>query len=220
MVAAGALMLSLVIATINAYYAMRGPEVVLQPPDQILLYRDGEGEYAVLTVAAPILIINASSAEHGDVMVEATLKAGEHGGRYRYATLVQPIFTEDARAAREKCEVGVRCIVFDDLVVVERTDEIVDVPGGSAKSRYLAFHLVPPNCQGSKAECARFPDYRRSLAAIDNRPFEVEIKVDFHSDGSRTVVCRAPKADLSYLKEVGWTALPCVVADVRGDRLL
>jgi len=218
-IAAAALILSLVMAIINAYYAMRGPEVVVQAPDQVILYRDGEGQNAVLTIAAPLMMINAASAEHGDVLVEAMLQLGESEARYKYQTLAQPIFTEDP-GARDKCEVGMRCIVFEDLVVVERNDEIVDIPGGSAKWRYLTFHLVPFTCDGPKAACARYPDFARAVAALEGKPLEMEIVLGFHSDGERRIRCGVPKADLSYLKEVGWTALPCATSSVKGDRLL
>lgn len=220
-----ALVLSLIVATINVYYAMRGPEVVVQQLDQVLLFRDGDladdptkPDSAVLTVAVPLMMINAASAEHGDVMTEATLKLADEGGRYRYQTLVLPIFTQDAPAAREKCEVGTRCIVFDDLVLVERTDEIVDVPGGSAKSRYLSFPLGPFNCEGPEAACALYPHFREALKALDGKPASLTLELDFHSDGKRIITCEAPVTDLSYLRDNGWTALRCEKSEVADHR--
>jgi hypothetical protein len=217
-IALGALILSLVVALINVYYAVRGPEVVVQPADQVLFYRDGQGEDAILAIAVPTMMINAASAEHGDVMVEATLEPGKGAGRYRYQTLISPIFTQDTAGAREKCEVGIRCIVFGDLVLVERSDEIIDIPGGSAKSRYLSFHLTPPNCEGPPAVCNRFPDDRRAIAALDGRPLNLRVELEFHSDGRRVLTCPIPRADLSYLKDNGWTALACNGGKVTGDR--
>lgn len=217
-IALGALMLSLVVALINVYYAVRGPEVVVQPADQIILYRDGEGDDAILAIAVPVMMINAASAEHGDVLVEATLRPGPDGDAYRYQTLVLPIFTQDAPAAREKCEVGTRCIVFSDLVLVERTDEIIDVPGGSARSRYLSFQLTPPYCEGPAAVCDRYPDFRTAVTRLNGKPLALQIRLDFHSDGQRVMTCRVPRLDLSYLLQEGWTALACKDPTVDGDR--
>lgn len=217
-IAFGALILSLVVALINVYYAVRGPEVVVQPADQIILYRDGEGDAAVLGIAVPVMMINAASSEHGDVMVEATLKPGPDGDAYRYQTLILPIFTEDAPAAREKCEVGTRCIVFGDLVLVERTDEIIDVPGGSAKSRYLSFQLTPPYCEGPRSVCDRYPDFRAAVARLNGKPLTLVVQLDFHSDGRRILTCPVAKLDLTYLLQEGWTALACKGGTVTGDR--
>lgn len=217
-IALAALMLSLVIALINVYYAVRGPEVVVQPADQVILYRDGEGEDAILAIAVPTMMINAASAEHGDVMVEATLSPGDAGDTYRYQTLVNPIFTQDTAGAREKCEVGIRCIVFGDLVLVERSDEIIDIPGGSAKSRYLSFHLTPPNCEGPAAACNRYPDAARAIAGLNGKPLTLKVDLEFHSDGRRVLTCPIEKVDLSYLKDNGWTALACTGGSVKGDR--
>jgi hypothetical protein len=203
---------------------MRGPVVVVQPLDQVLLYRDGElvddpnGDEAILGVAVPLMMINAASAEHGDVMTEATLSIGQGGGRYPYATLLLPIFTEDAPAAREKCEVGTRCIAFSDLVMVERTDEIIDIPGGSAKARYLSFHLLPLNCKGAPGPCARYPNFRKAVAALDGKPMSLRLEIDFHSDGRRVLTCEVGKLDLSYLKDNGWTAMRCESGRVSDDR--
>ena len=220
-----ALVLSLTVAIINVYYAVRGPEVVVQPMDSVLLYRDGDlaedpaqPDSAVLSVAVPLVMINAASAEHGDVMTEATLRMAADGGRYPYQTLVLPIFTEDAPAAREKCEVGMRCITFDDLVLVERSDEIIDIPGGSAKSRYLSFPLLPFTCKGPAGPCKRYPHFREAVKAIDGKPASIQLEVDFHSDGRRVLTCEVTRADLSYLKDNGWTALPCASSTVDDDR--
>lgn len=230
-----ALVLSLLVGAINVYYAVRGPEVVVQPLDSVLLYRDGgvenapeaelteaqralADEEAVLTVAVPLMMINAASAEHGDVLVEAMVRMADDGGRYPYQTLVLPIFTNDAPAAREKCEVGTRCIAFDDLVLVERTDEVIDVPGGSAKSRYLAFPLLPFTCKGSEKPCRRYRHFREAVREIDGKPASITLELDFHADGRRVVTCAADKVDLSYLRENGWTALPCAASEVADDR--
>ncbi len=217
-IAFGALILSLVVALINVYYAVRGPEVVVQPADQIILYRDGEGDDGILGIAVPVMMINAASAEHGDVMVEATLKPGPDGDSYRYQTLVLPIFTQDAPAAREKCEVGTRCIVYSDLVLVERTDEIIDVPGGSAKSRYLSFPLTQPYCDGPAAVCDRYPDFKAAVARLNGKPITLVVQLDFHSDGKRILTCPVAKLNLSYLLQEGWTALACNGGTVTGDR--
>lgn len=234
-IALAALMLSLVIAAINVYYAVRGPEIVVQPLDSVLLYRDSgiddppdtemteaeraqADEEAVLTIAVPVVMINAASAEHGDVLVEAMVRMADDGGRYPYQTIVLPIFTHDARAAREKCEVGMRCISFDDLVLVERTDEIVDLPGGSAKSRYLAFPLLPFTCKGPEAPCQRFPHFRAGVERLDGKAAPILVELDFHSDGRRTITCKVDKANLSYLRDNGWTALPCAKSEVRDPR--
>ena len=215
-VAACALVLSLVVASINAFYTLRGPEVVVRPADQVLFYRDGEGEFATLTAAVPLVMINVAGAEHGDVLVEAHLTLAGQRARFRYQTLVLPVFREDAKAARERCAVDVRCTAFDDMLIVERVDELVDVPGGAAKARFLTFSLQTTYCEGP--DCRKFADFDRALAALAGKPGELAVEMEFHGDGKRRLTCDLGELDLSYVTGGGWIAVSCANGRVERSR--
>ena len=55
-----AFVMSLTIAAINAAYALRGAEIAVDPPAQLILYRDGSGEQSVLTAAVRLSMINVA----------------------------------------------------------------------------------------------------------------------------------------------------------------
>ena len=46
--ALSAFIMSLAVTLISAYYALQGPEVLVRPPQQVLIYRDGEGAQSIL----------------------------------------------------------------------------------------------------------------------------------------------------------------------------
>ena len=119
-------LLSAVLALINVFYAIQGSTIVVQPSEQVILYRDGDGDKAVLSMAVRLAMINTTTAA-GDVLMKARLTALKGGPSFAYAATVKPVFTRDTAAAVQ-CELGARCIVLPGLIAIEHSDEIIDLP--------------------------------------------------------------------------------------------
>jgi len=214
-----AFIMSLTITLLNAFYGLRGAEIVVEPPEQVLLYRDGEGENAVLTFAVRLPMIN-TAASYGDLMLEATLQPGAGAPKFKYQALVHPVFTDRSAEALGKCDLESRCIARPGLFIAEQADEIIDIPAGQARSRYFAFTLAEWNCQGPKPDCAGFQNFPASAARIGSRPLDIEITLRFNGDGTRRILCRGGAIDLRYLNQVGWVNLSCQTRSVKGDTWL
>lgn len=214
-----AFIMSLTITLLNAFYGLRGAEIVVEPPGQILLYRDGEGDNAVLTFAVRLPMIN-TAASYGDLMLEAALQPGPGAPGFKYQALVRPVFTDRSEEALGKCDLESRCIARPGLFVSEQADEIIDIPAGQARSRYFAFTLAEWNCQGPKPDCAAFRNFPAAAARIGSKPLDVEITLRFNSDGKRRILCRGGAIDLRYLNQVGWVNLSCQTQSVKGDNWL
>ncbi len=216
--AISAFTMSLTITLISAFTALKGSEIVVLPPDQVLLYRDGEGEAAVLTMAMRLDMINAASA-HGDVLLDATIQPGTDGPAFRYQSLVRPVFTDTSTGERT-CAFGSRCIELPGLYLIETVDDIVAMPGGSARSTFLSFPAAEWNCKGTPEQCRSYASFNQAVAAIRSDPIEVTVRVKFHEDGGRDVVCRGAAANTDYLKLAGWIAAPCAETDISGEPFL
>lgn len=205
-----AFILSLTVAMIGAYYALRGAEVVVKGPESVLLYRDGEGDQAALVAAVRLSMVNTASADYGDVLMDASLRPDRRSAEtFRYTSLAQPVFGGDS--SEGGCELSARCIRLPQLKVVEYPDTIADLPGRSASVRTLTFVLTGSSCTGSKA-CARYGNFDTAVAAIQARPLAMSIQLEFNDDGSRTHHCRTAALDAEraeFLREVGWITLPC-----------
>jgi hypothetical protein len=213
--ALSAFILSLAVTLISAYYALQGPEVLVRPPTQVLLYRDGAGDQAILGFGLRLDMINGASA-YGDVMLDAELVPAGSGVRLAFQNVTRPVFIGDAQVGTD-CELGSRCIALPGLRLIENPDEMVDVPGGAARPMHLAFPAAPSNCKGTAQACARFGSFDRALAALGSRPLDLTIALRFNNDGEREVRCRAGTVDLAYLRQVGWVSMTCRDASVRGE---
>lgn len=210
--------LAVTLAAINAFYATRGSVIVVQPPQQLILYRDGEGDRAVLTVAIRLALINAADAQHGDVLMGARLSPVANGPVFEYAGTMKPVFTDKPDA--DKCDVGARCIALPGFLAIEQTDEIVDVPGGTVRGTYLYYPVAEWNCIAAKAkpttDCQQFADFNKTMTALGGKPLAVRIDLDLFQDGSRQIYCTAPAINVAYLKEKGWTTISCDGPKVTG----
>lgn len=214
-----AFIMSVTITLINAFYSLRGPEIVVEEPDQVLLYRDGEGADAVLTVAMRVATINTAGGQHGDVMLEAEVEPRAGGPSFRYQALAQPVFT-DAPDAASRCDVTTRCIGLPGLLVMEKSDQIVDLPGGAAQARYLSFPAAEWNCEGTKRACASYGNFNGALRQLEARPLDVRVRLHLHGDGDRTIICGGQKINANYLRQVGWLSLSCERRGVTGEPFL
>ena len=204
-----AFILSLTMALIQGFYALRGSEVVVQEPESILLYRDGEGDQSVLMLAIRTPMINTAAAEHGDVVMETTAKLLGDDTRFAFQSIVQPVLGggED----NTDCELRARCIRLPSLLVVEYPDAIADMPGGAANVRTFSFALTEGGCSGSDA-CGQYGNFASAVAALAGKPLDASFDIEFFDDGERTLRCTTAPLDeelSGFLADVGWINLPC-----------
>ena len=205
-----AFLMSLSITLINIYYAMRGAEIAVDPPAQLILYRDGAGDASVLTIAVRIDMINVADG-YGDVLKTASLSLDGGGAAFGYEGTIRTVFA-GADQKTPDCELGLRCLQLLGLYVIERTDEIIDVPSGAARAFTLSFPAVTWNCAGSgRNGCSRFASFPKTIATLSEKGLSATIKLGFHSDGERKLTCRTGTFDRNYLQKVGWISLPCEI---------
>ena len=217
--AISAFIMSVTITLINAFYSVRGSEVIVLEPEQVILYRDGEGEYAVLGLAIGLPMINAGGGHQGDVLLKADIQPGNAAPRFRYMAVVTPVFTDVPNAA-ERCALGQRCVPLPGLLIMETPNEVVDIPGGSARSRAFSFVASTGTCARPHARCAAYGNFDQAIRQLGTAPIQFTVRLEFYGDGDRTIECRTDAADLRYLREIGWVGLACRAASVRGAPLL
>jgi len=201
-----AFVMSLSITLINVYYSIRGSEIAVDPPAQLILYRDGSGDASVLTAAVRIDMINVSDG-YGDVLKSARLSFDGRRTAFEYQGTVKTVFANPA--SPPTCELGLRCVQLPGLYVIERSDEILDMPSGAARAFHLSFPLVSWNCAGPANACGGFETFDRSLQGLPGKQATASLDLNFHSDGGRTLKCNAGRIDLAYLQKVGWVSVPC-----------
>lgn len=214
-IGAAGFFLAVMLAAINAFASLRGSVVVVQPPEQAILYRDGEGDRAVLTMAMRLAMINAADSQHGDVLMSAKITPIAGGPAFKFAGTVKPVFTNDPDAA-SKCDIGARCITLPGLLAIEQGDEIIDIPGGAVRSPYLAYPVTDWNCDGKPAACAPFANFDQAVAAIAKTQSRFVVSVTYYSDGKRRISCEGRSVDLAYLRKTGWMTVSCKEAKVTG----
>jgi hypothetical protein len=213
-----AFVMSLTATLINVFYAVQGSEIVIQPPRQVLLYRDGEGENSVLSVAMRLELINTSS-NYGDVLLGMEISPRPGAPGFVQEGLAQLAFTEDGHAQAANCELGAHCTGHPGLLVIQRSDNIMDLPAGAARALTPYFWLVDATCKGPREQCGGHSDFDRSVEALSRQPLEMRLRVKLQNDGEREILCRGGKIDAAYLREIGWTQLACTQASVSGDTL-
>ena len=214
-----AFIMSATATLISAFYGLQGAEIVVQPAKHVLLYRDGEGEYSVLSVALRTDLINASSG-YGDILLDAQLKPVRQGPSFSYEGMVTPVFTATAEEAAKGCELGANCSPLPGLLLVHRNGQVTDLPSGSARALMPYFWLSKSSCSGGAAGCERFANFDKAVETLAAGPVEIRMILRFHSDGEREILCRGSKIDADYLRDVGWTQIPCTAAKVSGAPLL
>jgi hypothetical protein len=217
-IGAAGFFLAVSLAAINAVSATRGAVIVVQPPQQVILYRDGEGGKAVLTLAMRLAMINSADASNGDVLMDAHLSPVAGGPVFAYGGTVKPVFTDNPDA--DKCDVGARCVALKGLLAIEQTDEIIDIPGGTVRGPYFYYPVAGWNCIEAKgkpsATCGQFADFNTAVGTLAAKPLSVRIDIDLFQDGKRQIYCMTSAINAEYLKTRGWTALNCTTAKVTG----
>jgi hypothetical protein len=227
--AIAAFLLSLGVFMLGGLQSLRGSEIVVLPPDHIILYRDAPAEdQGVLVVAAETGLINTAAPDYGDVAARAYLSVqGAEGLRFPHEARVEPVYVRPDEDRQSACPVDARCIVptpmggqapenaNSALLVIERRRDLLVVPGGSGRSSWMSFSLS--DCRGEEGSCHAFRNFSGSLAELRSLPDPVfQITLDFHSDGSKTATCglegRGPEdraAFFNFLEERGWAVLRC-----------
>lgn len=200
--------MSLAITLINVYYAMRGSEIAVDPPAQLILYRDGEGDASVLTAAVRFDMINVSDG-YGDVLKQATISFDRGRSDFDYQGTVRTVLAGNAAADGAECELGMRCLQLPGLYVVERSDEVLEAPAGAARAFNLSFPLVSWNCAGEDSACRRFGTFVQSSGALPAASLAANVRLRFHSDGERRLRCTTAAPNIDYLRKVGWLSLSC-----------
>ena len=216
-VGAAALLLSLSLAGVNAWQALRGSDIVVPiPPDTIILYRDQGPRSASLSMAVRVPLVNRAGADYGDVVtrVHAEIQhAGEREpARFAYTSVVEPIFTDrDAAELRRNCDMHVRCVAGEGFLATERLQALVDLPGGASRDQNFGFWLDGTYCEPQRPPCAAYSDFDSALAALYSAPFTVRIQLEFSSERRREATCsiRINAAQRDFLVRRGWLNLAC-----------
>lgn len=87
--------MSFATAALNVFFAMRGPEIVIQPPHNLLLYRDGKGDASVLGMAVRLEMLNSVS-DYSDVLLSVGLQPQKDGPEFLQEGLAKAVFVNDA----------------------------------------------------------------------------------------------------------------------------
>lgn len=214
--ALSAFIMSLAVTLISAYYALQGPEVLVRPPEQVLLYRDGAGAQSILGFGVQLDMINGAS-DYGDVMLQAELSPANADVAFAFQSVLRPVFTGSAKASTEDCALGSRCIAHPGLLLVEEPDTLVDLSGGAARAVNLSFPTAQWNCRGLQRACARYATFDKAAAAVASGPLNLSIRLTFNRDGERTVRCTGGKINSEYLQKFGWATLACDESEVTGE---
>lgn len=202
-----AFVMSLAITLINVYYSMRGSEIAVEQPTQLILFRDGKGEAAVLTAAIRLELMNTSDS-YGDVLRKASLSLNNGKSAFESQATIRPVLT-DEKGTVPDCELGLRCIRLPGLYVIEKTDEILETPAASARVFTLGFPIVGWNCTGTGDLCGTSKSFDSAVSALERSPLRARLSLKFHSDGERTIRCNVSDPDLAYLRKVGWMSVHC-----------
>jgi hypothetical protein len=227
-VALAALLVSLTVFMLNGALSLRGSQVALLQPKTALLYRDSGPNGSVLWIAVQASMINAARADYGDIVERAwlSLEPQVGGAEFPYEAIIEPVtMTRDVETAVKNCPNGARCIPGTGFYVVERPEQLIDLPGGASRSAHMAFAIGGPLCGGDQAACARFMSYTAAVDTLRALPDPViRMSLKMHFDGEKKVECalsRDPqmrKAIFDYLDEKGWAEVACVEDDRRSRR--
>lgn len=217
-VGAAALLLSLSLAGVGVWQAVRGSDIVVAlEPREVYLYRDAGPRSAALSMAVRLPLVNRASADYGDVVtaVTASLLTGgsQSGPTFDYQSVVEPVFTDrDPRTLTSGCDVRVRCVAAEGLIAIERIGQLVDLPGGAARDQHFGFVLDQAYCRGPAGACAPFQNFESAVVALARAPATVAIDARFSGRRHRGVRCaiQLTRARADYLRDKGWVTLPCL----------
>ena len=134
-IAAGAFILALTTSLTQVYLAVRGPVISMLPMDTMVLYNDSSSLQAALHVT----MTNSASADYGDLVEKADLGLRAPSGRWTRFPLdstAQIHLVDDAQKVVDRCDPAFHCLPFKGMVVVDRNDKLLALPGGGARADY------------------------------------------------------------------------------------
>jgi hypothetical protein len=205
-VAAGAFILALTTSLSQVYLAVRGPVISMLPIDSLVLYTDS----GVVQAALHVTMTNSASADYGDLVEKADLTLMAPSGRWVTFPLdstAQIHLVDDSQKVVDRCDPTLRCLPFDGMVVVDRNDKLLALPGGATRADYLTFDLW--TCKGAVADCTYF----RSLntpAMLDRRALNARITFVFHRARDQTLSCKTRPVDATRLQKIRWLSFSCL----------
>ena len=229
-----ALFLSLTVALISAVLAWIGPQVRIFRIDDLMLYRDGQ----VVVLAAKIPLINDANAQFGDTVTQYTATLLDRDGRaiatFRGDQRIQALAIDQSRAMAERCDLDARCLALEKLLLIERELTLLDLPGASSRTDYIAYPLTGWNCTGPEKACVQFVSYdatpNRLPQPIENRRrLRIEFGVETSRDGRKRRLCTIDPRELApsdpratpqdragrlaisnrYFNRWNWTSMKC-----------
>lgn len=225
-VALAALLVSVTVIGVNAYNHRRGSQIVVLQPEQVVLYRTTGGSDSNLWLAVQTQMVN-TAREYGDVVVRASAVVHREDlpeGRFAYSNVVEPIMSPQVDKALQNCPQGARCLPATGFYVIERPKRLLDIPGGSSRTEYLAFQLESFNCKPTGAYCSNFANYAGAMKALRRGgSLEVSVDLQLQFDGTKTLRCVLPDDPgrrtviLDYLDEKGWAQPECVEPETDGE---
>lgn len=204
-VGAAAFVLSLTIALISLIEALRGPEIDLVAPDQILAYKSN----SVLNFAIRVPMINKASG-YNDMISRLTLQIERGGPEFSFTEMVTPIFNDEqtAKGSKKHCLPTYRCQSFAQMAISQQSDDVVTVPAGGAHALYYGFELYCEKCTG-------YETFEKALEKLGGKELDIVISLSLYSDGERTITCRAEPLIEERLLTAGWQTLTCEQPTVR-----
>ncbi|HEY3815059.1 MAG TPA: hypothetical protein VGL66_17715 [Caulobacteraceae bacterium] len=206
-IAAGAFILALTTSLTQVYLAVRGPVISMLPIDSMVLYTDS----GVLQAALHVTMTNSASADYGDLVERADLSLKAPSGRWVRFPLdstAQIHLVDDSQKVVDRCDPTLRCLPFKGMVVVDRNDKLLALPGGATRADYLTFDLW--TCRGAAVDCAYFKNFNTTGAALDHRSLNAKVDFVFHRARNQTLTCVTRPVDGARLEKIAWLSFPCV----------
>lgn len=211
-IAGAALILSLTTAGAQLYLAMRGPVIDALPIDRVMLYQDANKYGAVLVLAARTTLINTASPDYGDIVEKAEMTVRPQTGgpvTFPFDTVIKAHLVDNSAQAAAKCEVDARCIPLEGLVIDDRNERLVDLPGGKARMDFLTFAMKSRPCKGAAADCARFKDFDSAVNTLNGQPLSLSLSLKFHSAKAATLACKTRPVSGDTLRTTRWLSFSC-----------
>lgn len=199
-VALAAFILSSAIIGKGVITEMKGPEVDVIPPEQVLLYRSGN----VLNLAIQLPMINNAS-DYNDLVTDVRLHLTGVKPSFRLTEIASPVFNDNSLKRQQgHCEPTLRCQKFSKMAISQRAETFVTVPAGGAQTSYYSFELY---CDGPS--CKGFGDFKEAAETLKDRELSLTVWLDLRRDGHRRITCRTPEISAPYLILNGWLTLEC-----------
>jgi hypothetical protein len=211
-VAASAFLLSLSIALVQVWLALRGPVISARPIDRAIVYRDSTGSGAAMEMAVRLTLFNSAAGDYGDLVERAVLQlraSGMGDVAFPFESTVQAHMVDDPKHAPDRCDVDSQCLALGSLVIVDHGNRLIAVPGGQARSDFLAFGLTQSGCRGAAADCAHFRDFDTAAGWLDGKPVTAVLQLTFHRSHRRALPCTSQPLRPGYLQRNQWISFAC-----------